>query len=371
MNESKIILVSQLGVNDEKATLVKWMVNEGDSVLKGEILCVLETTKAAYDIESDCNGYIAHLAAEDDEVLVSQPLAVIAPNSDQAMYDKQVYKAKVSKEKDRKKELVNATKKAENLAIKHNVVLKNIRPSSGEIIKESDVIEYMTNSQVDKIRLNLDIEDGLIPVAIYGAGLGGVTIQETLSLGCKYKAVCFIDDNKEHAQSLIGLPIFHGGELGKLKKKGIKHAIVGIANGAIRQKIKNTVQRTGFELINAVHPKAFISPSAKIGVSNHIKAGAIVETNTIIGDCCIIDNGAVIAHDNFIENGCHIAPGATFGSSISLGKNTVVGIGVSISTNIQIGKSCIISVGASVTQNIEDHSVVDGVPGKVIGKTKF
>ena len=79
----------------------------------------------------------------------------------------------------------------------------------------------------------------------------------------------------------------------------------------------------------------------------------------------------VIAHDNQIGDGCHLAPGAVFGSSIVVGKNTVVGIGVSVSTGINIGKNSIVSVGTSVTNNVKECSVIEGVPGKVIGKTNY
>ena len=59
------------------------------------------------------------------------------------------------------------------------------------------------------------------------------------------------------------------------------------------------------------------------------------------------------------------------GSSIHIGNYSVIGIGVSISTNISIGKNCIISTGTSITVDIPDNSIVEGVPGKVIGSVKI
>ena len=41
-NESKIVYVAQLGVNDEKADLVSWEVSEGDRIEKGDVLCILD-----------------------------------------------------------------------------------------------------------------------------------------------------------------------------------------------------------------------------------------------------------------------------------------------------------------------------------------
>ncbi len=187
----------------------------------------------------------------------------------------------------------------------------------------------------------------------------------------KYRAVCFVDDNPTSGISVLhDIPVFKSTELINIKEKGVLHVATEIIRGDVRLGIKKKVENLGFELINVIHPSSVISPSVRIGSGNYIKAGAVIETNTEIGDCCIIDNGAVIAHDNQIQDGCHIAPGAVLGSSIKLGYCTVVGIGASVSTNISIGKKCIISVGSSATKNISDNSVVDGVPGKVIGVVK-
>ena len=78
----------------------------------------------------------------------------------------------------------------------------------------------------------------------------------------------------------------------------------------------------------------------------------------------------VIAHDNIIGDGCHLAPGVSLGSSIYIGKNAVIGIGVSVSTKVKIGKSSIITTGSSVIKDVPDFAIIEGVPGKIIGKTK-
>ena len=368
MSDVKLVLVSQLGVNDEKADLVSWEVSEGSSIEKGDVLCILETTKAAYDVESDYSGFIAFLSDEDDKVLVNNPIAIIASSYEQAVYERDIIRNKAIQEK--MESDTSATKKAESIAKENKVSLKDITPSTGSIIRESDVLEYIQANSVTNKKVSINFETNKIPVAVYGAGLGGVTIRETLSMGDVYKVVCYIDDNKKLQSEMDGVPVYSGNSMEKILNMGVKHAITGVSNGILRTKIAKKIVDIGFELVNAIHPSSYISPSAKIGVNNHIKAGSLIDTNTIIGNNCIIDNGVIIAHDNLIEDGCHIAPGAVFGSKIHLGKNTVIGIGASISTNIKIGQKCIISVGAAITQNIDNFSVVDGVPGRVIGKTK-
>jgi sugar O-acyltransferase (sialic acid O-acetyltransferase NeuD family) len=371
MSESRIVSVPRLGVNDETSKLIEWIIADGESVSAGELLCVLETTKASYDVEAESSGYVVHLVKKDEEVQINQSLAIISPTLKEAQNTKETHELNERKQIDENDQSIKITKKAKDLAIEHGISLEKIISSSLGIIREVDVLNYINKSDsFKKTELNLKIEKNLIPVAIYGASKGGLTVKEAMALGDSYKAVCFLDDDKNCAKSLADLPVFHGDELLELYKKGVRHIATEIMKGSIRQKIKKKVEEIGFELVNVIHPNAFISPSVKMGIGNFIKAGSIIDTNTVIGDCCIIDNGVVIAHDNLIGNGCHIAPGANLGSSIILGQNTVVAIGASISSNINIGNNCILSVGSSIIQDVESHSVIGGVPGKVIGKTK-
>ncbi len=199
MNELEIIRVSQLGVNDEKAILIEWSAPEGEKVYIGDTLCVLETTKAAYDIEAEISGYISYIATEGDHVFVDQPLAIIAKTLQDAISAKKTYEDKIEKERKINESEIISTAKARNLAFKDGIDLNDIQPSSGKVVRVSDVIKYKLHHQ-SKIQKepNLNIVEGFIPVIVYGAGNGGVTIQEALALGDVYRAVCFVDDHDHY-----------------------------------------------------------------------------------------------------------------------------------------------------------------------------
>ena len=48
----------------------------------------------------------------------------------------------------------------------------------------------------------------------------------------------------------------------------------------------------------------------------------------------------------------------------------IIGIGSTLTTNLKIGKKSIISVGSSVVKDVPHNSIIEGVPGKIIGKRK-
>ena len=129
-----------------------------------------------------------------------------------------------------------ATKKAIKLAKEHGIELSNFTPDKGEIIRESHVFSYLNSQKKQPVpELIVDIGPEHIPVAVYGAGNGAITLQEAMDAGDKYRAVCFINDNPKHRATHNALPIFHGSQLSKLKEKGIDHIAIAIAGGTIRQ----------------------------------------------------------------------------------------------------------------------------------------
>lgn len=56
--------------------------------------------------------------------------------------------------------------------------------------------------------------------------------------------------------------------------------------------------------------------------------------------------------------------------SVIIGEYTFVGAGSLIFPGVEIGKGCIVSAGTIITKNVPDYSVIQGVPGKIVGDTR-
>ena len=365
------VVVPQLGVNDLNAKLEEWLVDENEMITKGDLLCVLETTKATFELAAEASGYLVYLINEGTSVEVNTRIALIGDNLDYIKQQKVNFVQGYLK-KEMNLGSPKATKKAVELALHLGIEIDTIK-IDGHIIREKDVQQFyekkassVSSKSIQKIS-ELIWDENRVPVIIYGASKGALTIRECIEVQQKHQVVCFIDDDPTHKIELCELTVFHSSKLPEIANQGIRNVALGIAGGAIRLAKLSYCKEFGFEMINVIHPNSYIAPSVKMGKGNYIKAGAIIETNTVIKDACIIDNGVIIAHDNVIENGCHLAPGVVMGSSIHIGELSILGIGVSVSTNIKIGRSCIVSVGSSITKDVEDFSIIEGVPGKKVG----
>ncbi len=85
---TKKVIMPVLGETMETGKIVRWSKNVGDRVEKGEILLVVESDKAALDIESFQAGYLRKIIAEkESEVRIGETIALITDTIDEPLLD--------------------------------------------------------------------------------------------------------------------------------------------------------------------------------------------------------------------------------------------------------------------------------------------
>ncbi|MFO7664023.1 MAG: biotin/lipoyl-containing protein [Chloroflexota bacterium] len=74
------VVLNQLSPDEPKATLTKWLKQEGDWVKQGEPIAEVETDKVAFDVPAESPGTLRKiLLHEGDEVTNGTKLAIIDP----------------------------------------------------------------------------------------------------------------------------------------------------------------------------------------------------------------------------------------------------------------------------------------------------
>jgi len=202
---------------------------------------------------------------------------------------------------------------------------------------------------------------------IFGAGSQGRVVLDLLRTNPKWTAIHFLDDNPlVKNTSINGATVIGGKEVLKDLDRTNSGVIVALGHPFLREKIFADIVATGVEMINAIHPDAMISSTAKIGRGNMICAGTVINTNAQIGDSTIINPTAVVEHDTHIGDFVTLAAGAVVGARVDIGKCSFVAIGVSVLPSLKIGGGSIIGISATVLNDIPDNVFCLGMPARPI-----
>lgn len=74
------IIMPQVGQDVPTATVVEWRKREQDCVEAGEVVVVVESEKAVFEVEADVSGVLSSILHEEgDEVEILTPIGYITP----------------------------------------------------------------------------------------------------------------------------------------------------------------------------------------------------------------------------------------------------------------------------------------------------
>lgn len=212
----------------------------------------------------------------------------------------------------------------------------------------------------------------MIKTVIVGAGGQARVVADILSYNNNIEIVGYTDNVlRSPDEKIFGRPVLGDHSIWpRLLEEGVIAAVVAVGDNQIRAKYFNELKKLGFLLLNAIHPKASLAPSVKLGEGITICSGAIINTLVRIGDNCIINTGAIIEHESVIEDNVHIAPGVNIAGRTLIKKNTFIGIGSTIREYVTIGENVTIGAGSVVLQDIPDNVMAAGVPAQIKKKKK-
>lgn len=207
-------------------------------------------------------------------------------------------------------------------------------------------------------------------IVVIGAGGQARIVHEILSYDRNLEIAAFIDNLKRSGTEVIKeIPILGDHTvLPGLLTHGVKGGIVAISMNKVRASHYEELVKLGFELVNAVHPTASISPSVKMGFGITISIGAIIGTGVRIFDNVIIGTGAIVDHECQIEKGVYIGSGCSLAGRVVVREGAYIGISSKVKETVTIGRNVTIEPGSIVLEDIPDNVVAGGIPAKTLRK---
>lgn len=369
------VILPKLGTNMEEGTILEWRKAEGEKVSRGEVLLVVETSKAIFEVEAESDGYLRKvLAREGFQVRFTEPVGLL---TDKAEEDVGGFRCEDRPEKrvkryheEKREELTNSTAKGPN--VQGYTATPAAKRASGELKIDLGSIARLTGAAVIDERAVTDFA-GRKKIAIYGAGLGVKQAKELLRFSKDLIAIGLFDDNPGiKGSEIAGLKVLGGWAdmISLSSKKEIDGVAISLHSEHRRKLIeKIRAQAPDVELIPLVDVRAILGEGVVISSGAFIEAGSIIGPETFVGEGAIVDTGAVVSHDCYIGAHSHLSPGCCLSGIVRLEGNVLVGVGASVNSQVMIGRNAVITPGSAVMSDVPDNVVVSGNPARIIGKS--
>lgn len=177
-------------------------------------------------------------------------------------------------------------------------------------------------------------------------------------------------DRSLWGRDLLGVPVVgNDRELPSLIGQGVNSFVVGVGSTGdmhTRRRLFDLGLLHNLLPVTVVHPSASCSRWAKIGQGSQLLPHCVVNAGSILGSNVIVNSGAIVEHDCIVGDHVHIATGAHLASTVQIGGDAHIGIGASVKQCVHIGAGAIVGAGAVVVKDVEPHTLVVGVPARVL-----
>ncbi len=374
-----------VNANEDSAVLVRWMVDEGAPVKKGQFVCEIETTKSTVEVEAEADGFIVPIAPPGASQQVGAPIAVI--KADLAADHSALLAADGTSKGEAEKRW---TKKAFIVARRLGIDIEALaKAKPGATLTEADVLAAQsgvsdapapvapTTDPIDAIptpaaapstptaapRAYLGLGQHFERVLLIGgaSGAGAIAVEAILRTSHQRPAGIIDTNPKTHGQVVHGVPVL-----------GDRTAIPGLwrdgqFDGAIilftddiddRAELFTALVADGVRMTNVIDPSVSIRTDVRMGVGNAIMANGFIAHSVEIGNNNFFASHNVVEHHSKIGDHNAFGPRCTACGRVTIGSYVRFGMHVGIEPYLTIGDRCIIASGTTLTSSVPASTIV-------------
>jgi sugar O-acyltransferase (sialic acid O-acetyltransferase NeuD family) len=202
-------------------------------------------------------------------------------------------------------------------------------------------------------------------LAIYGAGGHGKVVADTASL-LGWQEIVFYDESWPQHQKNSIWPVLGNYENLLTHLTQYDGVIVAFGDCVVRLEKTLELARLQAPIISLLHPMAFVSANATLGLGSVVFAGAVINVEAKVGEASIINTSATVDHDCIIGPGVHVCPGANISGGVEVGESSWIGVGSCVRHGIKIGANVMVGAGAVIVKDVPDGATMISVAASQI-----
>ncbi len=328
-------------VNDDLVTIQRWTRRPGEKVQAGDVVAILETSKAALEIEADRDGYVEVIFPESAEVPVGELIGRILPAP---IEPSEQSKPAEPPPGDNGAPHVAISLKAQRLMDQHNVDAGVFAGRGLRLVRESDVIKYLEELVASDQPPKPRPAKQQLAAAETEAQLAA-RIRQT-----KWKKRGILGDIKasasERGRGIVWLMFNYVW----------RNWVLGLMARVAPRGIINTIHRWRGVKVGA---DCFIDPSAVLET-------AYPELITVGNDVRITVNCVIMTHikaSQYLRD-TGIMP-ATF-RPVRLMDHCFIGVNSTIMPGVTVGEAAVVASGSVVVGDVPPYTMVAGNPARVV-----
>jgi sugar O-acyltransferase (sialic acid O-acetyltransferase NeuD family) len=212
-------------------------------------------------------------------------------------------------------------------------------------------------------------EDGVIRVAILGAGALGQQIAQHLYQASGYIVVGYFDDTQPKGKVIAGGRVMGTiAEATEAYRYGTFDALlmgIGYQHLAVRQQLFEELSEV-ISFASFVHKTAHVDTSVVLEPGCFISPGCILDLNTQLGPNTFLYPGCILAHDTVVTGHSFFGPGVKLAGHVSIAESCFLGIGTTVIDNLTIGRGIQTGGGAVVIKSLSQPGLYVGNPARFI-----
>lgn len=182
--------------------------------------------------------------------------------------------------------------------------------------------------------------------------------------GAERMPLGFVDDTPGLSGTYVaGLPVL--GPTAALAAIEHDAIVVAMGDNAIRRQMTARFSGEGEHLTAAIHPRATLSSTARIGAGVVIFAGAVVQPGVTLGHGSVLCTNSSVDHDSEVGDFVLISAGATVGAHAQIGDEALIALGAAVISRRRVGARSLIGAGAVVVRDVPEDVIAFGNPARI------